>query len=394
MVKKPSSSNKMQLPPVRQSRDPFSQEGLSLEEENKLFHLLCDSADDSILMLHPDGSIVYANRAISRCLKMPVDKIKGKSFEDFVCSKSKAEAQAVFAKMKKGPGQRCVEINVVDNKRGVKTVEVTAFPVVSQGKLVAVHVIARDITRRKQYERLVIEAEKEKALRFFTNGAAQELKHPLMGVHERLQKILKKYKTRDFEYIGFKEYQEIMQSLEYVKDEVKYCYDTTARMIELNARQAGVAGEVCQANLVVQNIVQPIKAQLASHGIKCSVRLGTGLPSIKIGEIDFTQIMHNLINNAVQSMPGGGTLKIRASCRGGTHVKIDVQDDGVGISKENLEHVYEPFFTTRARGKEKNSGLGLAIVYSLVKACCGDIEILSDLRKGTIVSLLIPVGEK
>ena len=72
-------------------------------------------------------------------------------------------------------------------------------------------------------------------------------------------------------------------------------------------------------------------------------------------------------------------------------IRVDCQDDGVGIPKELLPKVFDPFFTTKPRGIDKSSGLGLYIVYSTVKSYKGEIFIKSDHRKGTTVTMLLPV---
>jgi len=72
-------------------------------------------------------------------------------------------------------------------------------------------------------------------------------------------------------------------------------------------------------------------------------------------------------------------------------VRIECRDEGVGIPQENLSRVFEPFFTTKHRGLEKSSGLGLAIVYSIVSSYRGEVVVKSDLRKGTTLTILLPL---
>jgi signal transduction histidine kinase len=90
-------------------------------------------------------------------------------------------------------------------------------------------------------------------------------------------------------------------------------------------------------------------------------------------------------------LPGGGKVQITSRYQKAIDcVRIDCRDDGVGIPKEALSRVFEPFFTMKPRGLEKSSGLGLSIVYSIIKTHQGQVKIKSEYRKGTLVTILLP----
>ncbi len=109
--------------------------------------------------------------------------------------------------------------------------------------------------------------------------------------------------------------------------------------------------------------------------------------------LELSQVISHIVENALQAMPAGGHLTIVMSNLSDSHqVKIEISDEGVGISPEDLPHIFEPFFTTKQRGVDRSVGLGLSIVYSLVKAAHGEIHVKSSLRKGTSVQLIFPVA--
>jgi two-component system NtrC family sensor kinase len=118
------------------------------------------------------------------------------------------------------------------------------------------------------------------------------------------------------------------------------------------------------------------------------------LPELAVDSDDFNHIINNIVNNAAQAMPGGGHLLITTvylherDC-----AQVDIRDDGIGISREDLKHVFDPFFTTKQHGKERNSGLGLPIVYSLIKGYQGEVKVESSLRQGTCVRIYLPVAK-
>ena len=102
------------------------------------------------------------------------------------------------------------------------------------------------------------------------------------------------------------------------------------------------------------------------------------------------QAMLNLIFNAIEAMPTGGELLITTRPDASTgQVVIEVQDTGTGILKENINHIYDPFFTTKAPGE--GTGLGLSIVYGIVKNHGGHVKVKSAVDTGTVFSLRLPL---
>jgi signal transduction histidine kinase len=106
----------------------------------------------------------------------------------------------------------------------------------------------------------------------------------------------------------------------------------------------------------------------------------------------FRQAILNLLLNAIQAMPRGGTVKLRTSVEmldGHRVACVDVEDEGGGISPEVKDRLFEPFFTTKAKG----TGLGLAVVKRILDAHRGDVVVYSEPGKGTRFQLRLPLGD-
>jgi two-component system NtrC family sensor kinase len=132
---------------------------------------------------------------------------------------------------------------------------------------------------------------------------------------------------------------------------------------------------------------------LASHAAKLQhievvTEYGAAMPSLSADADQLQQVFTNLMVNAIQAMPDGGTLTIRTSAAGG-YVRIDVCDTGCGISPENMGKLFTPFFTTKR--EVKGVGLGLAVSYGIVQRHQGRIEVKSKLGDGTTMSVFLPV---
>jgi two-component system cell cycle sensor histidine kinase/response regulator CckA len=136
---------------------------------------------------------------------------------------------------------------------------------------------------------------------------------------------------------------------------------------------------------------------LMGSTVRCEFYLPKTLPWVVMDEGQISQVINNLVLNAVQAMPSGGTLKVRASSvfvrrsdaspmQEGNYVKISISDDGVGIPEQHVRKIFDPYFTT----KEKGSGLGLATSYSIVKKHGGLITVRSEAGRGTTFHVYLP----
>jgi signal transduction histidine kinase len=224
------------------------------------------------------------------------------------------------------------------------------------------------------------------------SGLAHELDSPLKSILTRTRKLINDYKNRDFEFISFKDFKVIISTLEQIERQLEHCSQTTSRMLYVGKRHAHLEENNCQINDVIKNVIVDLSQQLKSTRIKIVSRLGKQLPPAAVGPIEFHQIIHNVLINAIQAMPGGGVIKVKTSLNKERKIiGIDVTDEGVGIAPAHLPKVFEPFFTTKERGIDKNSGLGLSIIHSIIDAVGGSVQIKSSLRKGTTVQISLPV---
>jgi len=367
----------------------------AIKESEDLHRLISDGAGDGIFTADLKGRIVYVNRALEEMVKISLKVAKGKSFKNYVAPRSLPLAVKCFMRALAGQSKINENIDILDKNKNPIPVEINVSPLYKDGKIVQVHAIVRDVRDRKQFEQLSHEAEKMKALQYFISGTAGELKHPLLGVLNMTQGLLRKYRKLPFEYIGFKEFEDLLLVLENINKQVQHCYKTTERVLNLNVKKTRMQNVYSPPNDIIREIVKIKQGDIKTQGIRLNLRLGKNLAVVLISPIELSHIITNLVNNSIQAMPGGGVLTIRtARSKIGGMVDLQIVDDGVGIAKENMSHIFEPFFTTRQRGAGKNSGLGLPIVFSLIKAANGRIKVDSSLRKGTSVLISLPIRRK
>ena len=227
----------------------------------------------------------------------------------------------------------------------------------------------------------LIQAEKLTSLGQMAASVAHEINNPLAGVLVYTQLLTKKINSDKFtkesalEYLSKME-TELTRSTRLIRNLLDFARQSPPRFWEVDIN------EVINRSF-----------ELASHSaqlqhVQVLKELDPALPRVSADFDQLQQVCTNLIMNAIQAMPGGGTLTIRTSADN-TQVKIEVQDTGVGISPENMRKLFTPFFTTKR--EVKGVGLGLAVSYGIVQRHRGRIEVQSKEGEGTTFTVYLPL---
>jgi len=227
----------------------------------------------------------------------------------------------------------------------------------------------------------LIQAEKLTSLGQMAAAIAHEVNNPLAGVLVYTQLLAKKINSDKFTKEGALEYlskmeTELTRSSRLIRNLLDFARQSPPRFWEVDINE-----------VINQSF------ELAAHSAKLQhVQVVKELdPSLPTTMADFDQLQQvctNLIMNAIQAMPEGGTLTIRTSADD-AQVKIEVQDTGVGISPENMRKLFTPFFTTKR--EVKGVGLGLAVSYGIVQRHKGRIEVQSKEEEGTTFTVYLPL---
>lgn len=144
-------------------------------------------------------------------------------------------------------------------------------------------------------------------------------------------------------------------------------------------------------NEIVDSILYFIDVRFQSRGITIIKQLDENLPGIEADEVQMSQVLVNLITNAVHAMPEGGEIIISTGKKG-RQISLGVKDTGTGMTKEIKDKIFEPFFTTKSVGH--GTGLGLSVVQGIINAHKGKILVRSTPGKGSIFEILLPTTQK
>lgn len=214
-------------------------------------------------------------------------------------------------------------------------------------------------------------------------GVAHEINNPLAIINEKagLMKDL-------LEYGDISQNKErFIQLISSIQDSVTRCRTITHRLLSFS-KKIDKARENFYINEAIQEVIGFIEKEIQTKGIKIVYDFEENLPKITTDKGQLQQVLLNIINNAVDVVDIGGQIEIKTKLIDDNHIKISIKDNGPGIPKDRLKHIFEPFYTT----KKKGTGLGLYISYGIIKKLGGDIKVMSEVGKGSIFSIEMPVN--
>ncbi|MCL5063450.1 MAG: ATP-binding protein [Nitrospiraceae bacterium] len=241
----------------------------------------------------------------------------------------------------------------------------------------AINSMSEELSHREEQ---IIQSKKLASIGVLTAGVAHELTNPLNNIsmiaqtYEELYDKLSKEERIDF-------MSKVEGETERMKEIIKNLLDFS-RPKEPNLKKADI-------NATIQKTLKLMQNSLDVSNIETKSNLESGLPGVIIDESQIQQVFVNLITNAVQAMPGGGTIFISSRIgKNNGFVEITVADTGKGITPEFLPHIFDPFFSTKGDG---GTGLGLSVSYGIIKNHRGDIRVESKVGVGTTFTIELPV---
>jgi len=239
--------------------------------------------------------------------------------------------------------------------------------------------------RRLERQRM-IDTGKLASLAQLAMGVAHELNNPLNVILNEtgwIQDLVEGEQFQRCDDIG-----EVKQSLALIAKQIGRCKEITMRLLALR-RPRRRGGEEFDLNTLIVSQLAWHQGRIKELGVRVATELASELPPLAALALELEEVLRHVINNALDAMSkGGGTLTVRTRAETDL-VIVEIEDTGRGIPAEVRPHVFEPFYSTKEIGG--GHGLGLSISQSIMLNLGGDIEIQSEERKGTRVTLKIPV---
>lgn len=353
---------------------------LKLVREKGFLETVFNTIEEGIIVTDERGRISYLNRATTELLGIPQTTGVGSHVSKYlpdldwekISSADREEWKKVLSRELEVfyPRQRLIHFYVVPLDGKAEQ---------AQGLII----ILRDMTEARKATAATIESEKLASVTLLAAGVAHEIGNPLNSLHIHLQLIERELRNVPEDRRGkLKEYVTV------ARNEVTRL-DAIATQFLRAVRRQKPNLELGSVNEVVREAVAFLRPELKDRDILVEEELGGSLPQILFDRNQLKQAFFNIIRNAMQAMGKGGILHVSTEATT-DHVVAAFRDTGGGISEENLSKVFQPYFTTKKEG----SGLGLMIVQRIVRDHGGEIEIESDVGRGTTVRILFPLRER
>ncbi len=237
---------------------------------------------------------------------------------------------------------------------------------------------------RRKLQTQLVQSEKMSAVGQLASGIAHEINNPLGVILGFAQSVLNKMDSENA----------FLFPLRSIEREAKRCKNLVQELLTFS-RIGGIKKQECNLNDVALNALALIETQTKVKSIELVKDFYPDLPNFLLNSNQMQQVVINLCNNAIDSMPQGGILTVRtvkAIKSDHEFVEMYISDTGSGISKQTQEKIFEPFFTTKEVGK--GTGLGLSLVYEIVQKHRGRIELKSEQGKGSVFILSFPIREE
>jgi two-component system, sporulation sensor kinase E len=351
---------------------------LRISGENELLGTLLESMTDGIIVTDREHRVTLHNKSAGRLIPFVADDVVERVLWIAVADREIADFLSANLQSQ---GKVSDKEFTLDGSPP-RTLSVSLLPLVKDGSVQGNLVHIEDITEKRSKEARLRRAESLASLTTLAAGVAHEIKNPLgsMGIH--LQLIQKKMAGKQCIDAA-----EIAQHLGVMGEEV----DRLNRIVVdflFAVKPMDTRLEDGDLNRVIEDLMEFVRPELDQAGVRVEVNLSATLPSLRIDARYIKQALLNLIKNAVAAMPEGGTLSVETK-RKGDDVLLCISDTGTGIPEEIMEKIFEPYFTTKPFG----TGLGLTIVFKIVKEHFGDISVASRAAGGTTVTMALPVPQ-
>ena len=384
---------------------------LNLAREKGWMETVFQSIQEGILVVSGQGELQYANRAAESLLGLDAARMRGKALDKYLpeidWGRLVRQDEEEWAKLVRSE----IEISYPEPRR----LSFYAVPIQGRGSASrprdaregsasprdagegsasrprdarppepCVLVMLRDVTHEHEEDTTRVESERINAVKYLASGLAHEIGNPLnsLGIHLQLLE-------REVDRISEKEGREDLKEL------VRIAREEVARLDLVNKQFLGalrpaapvfVKGDVAES---LKEVLQTLRSEIENRKVEVILKMKRDLPEVYVDGGQMKQVFFNLVKNAFQAMPGGGTLTVEFDADD-RNVTVSIRDTGTGIPPEEFRRLFEPYRTTKASGH----GLGLMIVQRIVQDHGGQIEVESKRGEGTVFRIVLPLAER
>ena len=363
-------------------------ERVALEEQlrrsEKRYRQLVQNSSDLTVLMDADSTVHYMSPAVERMLGYTPEELLGQAGLDFHHPEDKPGMLAAVDRCLRNPDTvEAAQYRFRHKDGSWRWLESIANNCLDDPEIGAIVVNTRDMTERKKVEEALEKSEHLESLSILCGGIAHDFNNILTAVLTNISMA--------------QMYGELEQDIKKMLADAEKA-SLRGKGLTQQLLTFAKGGEPIKRAVSIATLLEDtIDFTLSGSNVRCGHDLSEDLWPVDADEGQIGQVIQNVILNAAQAMPGGGVIQVRAEnvtiteqdplpLEPGSHVKVTIVDQGIGIPEEHLKKVFDPFFTT----KQKGSGLGLSTSFSIVRRHNGTLQIESRLGGGTKIHIYLP----
>jgi len=372
-------------------RRQLIQREMELRKTNDFLNKSIQSSPNAIIATDMKGNIIIWNRAAEETLGYKASDVVGKMNIDKIYPEGTAKkVMQMMRSPEHGPVGKLRSYPMIYVRQDGEVVEGNLSSAIiydPDGAEVASVGIFVDLEERLNMERKLrqtqeqlLQSEKLAAMGRLTSQIAHELNNPLYGIMNTLELLKTEISPRN----------KRRKILEMALSETERVSEMLRKMLSFS-KPDEEKRQPSDINMILDEILLLHEKQLREHSISISVSLGENLGAVYASKNQLRQVFLNMISNARDAMPDGGTLTV-ATKAVDDMIQVEIADTGTGIRKENIDRIFDAFFTTK--DSVKGVGLGLSVCYGFIRDHGGDIQVASQMDSGTTFTITLPVNRE
>jgi PAS domain S-box-containing protein len=377
-----------------------------LSYSQTMINTLFSGIREPVFLLQEDYRILDANEPMLGLLGMSKEEVVGRtchevSHRSLQPCNSKTCHCPMKETLKTGLSAHAIHEHL-DRQNRPRYLEVFTYPLKNNyGQVRMVFEFYRDITDdlesrlerkanqvKKDLARLVHE-DKMIALGKLVASSVHEINNPIAGIHTLAKLMLRTLEEGQLEAEELKDFH---RYLELIAHESSRCGQIVSNLLSFS-RQKELERRRVDINDIIRSVILLCRHRMQLQNIACDEKLDPHLPEVTGDYNQIQQCIMNVIFNAMEAMPDGGKLTLKTSFEKKKRIiQIKISDTGCGIPEENLSIIFEPFFSTK--DESQGVGLGLSVVYGIIREHKGTIYVQSELGTGSTFTIRFPEGQK
>ena len=360
---------------IETKNDQIEQEFLSKEGYLKLFF---ENAKDSMAVFDLNNDVIAVNPAFEKLYGWDMNECIGKQLP-MVPTGQFEESRNRMARMLNGESFDLLE--TVDMRRDgtLFDAEVTLSPIFNHdGEIIATSVITRDISYRKEAERLLVQSEKLDFAQGMAATVAHEIRNPLTVISGFTQMMQQDKDSPHAYFYGL------------IDEEIKRIDLIINEFLILAREKTDTEKEVFDVQEILRAMLLFFKPNMHANEIDLESHLSNQPAVIHGYPNKLRQVFINIFKNALEAIGTNGNILVSSNIVEGQSVQLVISDSGCGMSKETVEKMFEPFFTT----KDQGNGIGMMVTYDIIQEHKGKIHVTSEPDFGTTITITLPLAQQ